>query len=256
MEAQAPPLYPSRTSRSISVPVRTKSERVIVAAGHELLFVSGGVRRINLRVRPDASIRVSAPAHVSEARVVRFVEEHSGWIDEQLRRVGERSSQRSIPWRTGSQVCVLGEELTLRLEESARPSARREGAELVICTPRPVLAGEELRGLCTPWLRGLLEEAARPLLAHHEKLMGVRHSNLRLRWMRTRWGSCNVRSAGVCLNLELALRPPECLESVVVHELCHLLEPSHNARFHELMDHYLPSWREGQEILRSQPPSR
>ncbi|WP_159438365.1 M48 family metallopeptidase [Olsenella urininfantis] len=238
------------------MPVGTKFERVIFAAGHELLFVSGGVRRVNLRVRRDASIRVSAPTHVSEAQVVRFVEEHATWLEEQLRHVREQSAQKTISWKPGHKICVLGEALALRLEQSPRPSVQREAAELVIRTPQPDPTPDNLRSLCTPWLKGLLTEASLPLLDRYGGLMGARHSSLRLRWMRTRWGSCNVRTAIVCLNLELALRPPECLESVVVHELCHLLEPSHSARFYELMDHYLPSWREGQEILRGQPPSR
>jgi predicted metal-dependent hydrolase len=87
------------------------------------------------------------------------------------------------------------------------------------------------------------------LARHWEPILGVAASSWRIRRMRTRWGSCNVRARRIWLNLALVDRPLECLEYVVVHELVHLHEPRHDARFHSWMDRHLPDWRERKALL-------
>lgn len=98
--------------------------------------------------------------------------------------------------------------------------------------------------------RVLVEAAVPMLLEVWEPIIGVRVKKLAFRNMKSRWGSCQPATGRVCINTRLALYPPRCLEYVVVHELVHMLEPSHNARFHELMDGFLPDWRERRRLLR------
>lgn len=98
--------------------------------------------------------------------------------------------------------------------------------------------------------RVLVEAAVPVLLEVWEPIIGVRVKKLAFRNMKSRWGSCQPATGRVCINTRLALYPPRCLEYVVVHELVHMLEPSHNARFHELMDGFLPDWRERRRLLR------
>ena len=98
--------------------------------------------------------------------------------------------------------------------------------------------------------RALVEAGVTSLLEIWEPVIGVRVKKLAFRNMKSRWGSCQPATGRVCINTRLALYPPRCLEYVVVHELVHMLEPSHNARFHELMDGFLPDWRERRALLR------
>lgn len=98
--------------------------------------------------------------------------------------------------------------------------------------------------------RTLVEAAVPLLLEKWEPVMGVRARKLAYRNMKSRWGSCQPATGRICINTRLALYPMECLEYVVVHELCHLLEPSHNARFHALMTEFLPGWKESERLLR------
>jgi predicted metal-dependent hydrolase len=88
-----------------------------------------------------------------------------------------------------------------------------------------------------------LEAVVPPLIAKWEPRMGVKVDAVSIRRMKTRWGSCSPHSRRIRLNIELAKKPPECLEYVVVHEMVHLLEPSHNHRFVALMDHFFKEWR-------------
>lgn len=82
-----------------------------------------------------------------------------------------------------------------------------------------------------------------PLIAKWEPIIGVKAGKIAYRNMTSRWGSCQPSTGRICINVRLALYPPECLEYVVVHELCHLLERGHGPRFHALMDAFLPDWK-------------
>jgi predicted metal-dependent hydrolase len=93
------------------------------------------------------------------------------------------------------------------------------------------------------WYRAYLKKEIPPLIKRWEKIIGVRVEEWGVKRMKTRWGSCNPRARRIWLNLELAKKPPRCLEYVVVHEMAHLLEGSHNRRFKELMSQFMPDWR-------------
>jgi predicted metal-dependent hydrolase len=108
---------------------------------------------------------------------------------------------------------------------------------------RPKTSTAQKQAIMDEWLREELKKALPPLIAKWEPVMGVQVKKFFVQKMKTRWGSCNYTKANVRFNSELAKKPIECLEYVVVHELVHLLEPSHNARFHRLMTQFLPHWK-------------
>lgn len=91
--------------------------------------------------------------------------------------------------------------------------------------------------------REVVQAFVPPLIAKWEPIMGVKAGKIAYRNMTSRWGSCQPSTGRICINVRLALYPPECLEYVVVHELCHLLERGHGSRFHALMDAFLPDWK-------------
>ncbi|MEI8094604.1 MAG: YgjP-like metallopeptidase domain-containing protein [Spirochaetales bacterium] len=103
--------------------------------------------------------------------------------------------------------------------------------------------------------RAQLKAAIPLLLATWEPRLGVKTAAWGVKRMRTRWGSCNPAAKRIWLALALATKPPECLEYVVVHELVHLLEPSHNARFKALMTQHLPDWSVRKAKLNAASPS-
>ena len=91
------------------------------------------------------------------------------------------------------------------------------------------------------------EKMVEPMMEKHAKEMGVKPSIVYYKPTISRWGQCNVKDRSICISAYVLLLPEWCVEHVVVHELCHLLEPSHNARFHALMDKYFPRWREARK---------
>lgn len=95
----------------------------------------------------------------------------------------------------------------------------------------------------TEWYRKQLKELIPHLIAKWELIMGVKVNEFGVKIMKTRWGTCNPRAKRIWINLELAKKSPTCLEYIVVHEMVHLLEKSHNERFKAYMDKFMPNWR-------------
>ena len=118
---------------------------------------------------------------------------------------------------------------------------------------RPGATEAKKQAVLEQWYREQLKEAASPLIAKWEPLMGVKATRLFVQRMKTKWGSCTPGFRSIRLNTELAKKPPECLEYIVVHELLHLLEPTHNHRFVALMDQFMPKWQHYRDMLNRLP---
>ena len=103
------------------------------------------------------------------------------------------------------------------------------------------------------WYRDQLREAVTPMIAQWQPKLGVEMGPLYIQRMKTRWGSCNTERKSIRLNTDLAKKPPECLEYILIHELAHLIEPTHSAKFVALMDQFLPSWPHRRDQLNDLP---
>ncbi|MDR1890220.1 MAG: M48 family metallopeptidase, partial [Zoogloeaceae bacterium] len=103
------------------------------------------------------------------------------------------------------------------------------------------------------WQRALLHQTIPPLIARWESRIGVKVSAYFLQRMKTRWGSCNPQRCHIRLNTELVKKPRDLLEYVIVHEMLHLLEPTHNERFITLLEQFYPGWREARAELNELP---
>ncbi len=138
------------------------------------------------------------------------------------------------------------------IELDAVPSVQLKHSQILLRV-RPGTSEEKKQAIVDHWYRQQLKQAIPPLIARWEPLMGVNVERFFVRRMKTRWGSCNPRAGSIRLNTELAKKPGECLEYVVVHEMAHLLEPTHNARFVALMDRFMPHWKQMREELNRWP---
>ena len=118
---------------------------------------------------------------------------------------------------------------------------------------RPGTTPSKRQEILEDWYRELVKQAAPPLIAKWELLLGVSSSRLFVQRMKTKWGSCSPGARNIRLNTDLAKKPRECLEYLVVHELIHLLEPTHNVRFIARMDQFMPKWRTHRQTLNRLP---
>ncbi|MDR2136470.1 MAG: M48 family metallopeptidase [Treponema sp.] len=182
-------------------------------------------------------IRVSAPPHTPRQLIQNFVVSKAAWIEK------HRARFRGNPSRPpDSGTCyVWGRRLELT-ERQGRPRiVVADGRVLMFVRPGDDDGRREK--ILDKWYRGICKEAADRVTRFWESRVGVTVQRIYYRKMKTHWGSCNYVKKTIRLNTELAKKAPECLEYVVLHELIHLLEPSHNQNFYRLMDRYLPSWK-------------
>jgi predicted metal-dependent hydrolase len=212
------------------------------------------IRTLRLSVHPpDGRVRLSAPAAIAQEAIHHFVRARLGWIRKHQQQIAARQPPPEDRYRDGEFHWFAGRRYALQIVEQPAPARVALGEGVLTLQVRPGGGPGRCRTLLDDWYRRHLKVAVPQLIAGYEPLLGVQVQCLGIRKMKTRWGSCNPRARRIWLNLELARQPPECLEYVVVHEMVHLLESHHNARFHALMDRYLPRWREHRETLNRLP---
>jgi predicted metal-dependent hydrolase len=212
------------------------------------------IRYLRLTVRaPLGDVRVSAPLRTSPRRIHEFVTSQADWIRRQRQRIRARTPPVVHTYVDGEVHHVRGIERRLQIvERSARGSVELHD-DIIRITVRPGSTSAERRQLLTRWYGTLLGESVPPLIAKWEPVLQVSVARFSFRDMKTRWGSCTPRSRRIRLSTDLARTSPECLEYVVVHEMVHILEASHNRRFVRLMDRFLPEWRLRRQDLNRRP---
>ncbi len=217
---------------------------LVTVGPYEVELTRKRIKRAYLRLDdPDGPVRVSTPMSMPLAEVRGFVESHQPWIESRRRILADAIPASPRRGHISADGTVLLWGAPRALEEVA-PKA----AALMAERPCPQQMRERAEKALARELRAQLDAVARPLLNRYAAQMAVAPSELRYRDMQTRWGTCNVKARRIWLALSLAHFPPECTELIVVHELCHLIEPGHGPRFYACMDRYLPDWR-GREAL-------
>ena len=148
----------------------------------------------------------------------------------------------------------MGKRLRLNVtERTGKHQVVQKGANRLQLYVNPGTTPENRQRLLNEWYREQLKARVPPLLAAWEKKIGVKASFWGVKKMKTKWGSCNIEARRIWLNLDLACKPPECLEYILVHELVHLLERNHNDRFRAFMDEFMPNWRLSRATLSRAP---
>jgi predicted metal-dependent hydrolase len=175
------------------------------------------------------------------------------WIKQQQAKLREQERETPREYVECESHHVWGKRYLLTVTESDEPPAIELKHSRMILRVRPETGGDKRRALVEAWYRERLKEAVPPLLARWQPLLGVQVERWFVQHMKTKWGSCNHRARTIRLNTELAKKPRECLEYIMVHELVHLLEPTHNARFIALMDRFMPRWQIHRQVLNRLP---
>lgn len=227
----------------------------ITVAGLKVEVVRKDIKNLHLGVYPPhGRVRVAAPLVVSDEAVRLAVIDKLGWIKRQRSRFQEQPRQSKREMVNGESHYYLGRRYRLRVQEHNGPArvAVRGVAKLDLFVRRG-MSSEQREAVLWRWYREQLRALIPPLLGKWRAALGVEVTGWGIKKMKTKWGSCNASAGRVWFNLELAKKPVQCLEYIMVHELAHLLERHHNERFLELMDTSLPQWRHYREMLNSSP---
>lgn len=202
------------------------------------------IRHVHLSVYPPAGrVRISAPEQMDLDTIRVFIISKLGWIRSQQRKMQMQARELPREYLQRESHFVWGKRYLLQLVEKDAPPLVALKHKSLVLQLRPGAGAGQCAELLESWYREQLKAAVPALIAKWEPLLGVKVARFYVQRMKTRWGSCNPLRQTIRLNTDLAKKPPEALEYVVVHEMTHLLEPTHNARFTGLLDIHLPGWR-------------
>lgn len=209
------------------------------------------MKSLRLRVCPQkGEVKVSAPHFVARGDIHAFVVKNLEWVRSQRAEVANREVVPVKLMQTGDTIPLLGQPFSLRVEKGVARASLKCLADNVLLMRLPQGAGlADQQQLVDNWYRDQLKLVIPPLLERYEPQMGVAVKQWGIKKMKTRWGSCNITARRIWLNLDLASKPAQCLEYVVVHELAHLLESGHTPRFWAIVDKTMPAWRAANLIL-------
>lgn len=220
------------------------------------------VKNLNLRVRADGTVTLSIPQRLPLARAQEFLERRGDWIAERVHRNIERRPSPDFAGELPDRIPLWGKLVPLGSVQ-VNPCQGAGGQS----APGQASVNQVAPGQAAPGQTAIVQAALDELyrtevlralpnvVERAEARIGVHATRWSVRTMKTRWGSCTPKTGAIRINARLAAYPAECLEFVVAHELVHLLEPSHNARFHALLDEFCPGNRHLAKLLKEAPNS-
>ena len=212
------------------------------------------IKNVHLSVYPPTGrVRISAPSRMSLDTVRVYAISKLDWIKRQQKKLSEQERETKRDYLDRESHYVWGERFLLEvIEQDAAPSVELTKSHMLLRV-RSGSTVEKKRAVVEGWYREQIKKAVPPLVEKWEQLLGVSVEQFFVQRMKTKWGSCNAAKSHIRLNTELAKKPPDCLEYIVVHEMVHLLEPTHNVRFVALMDKHIPQWQHYRDMLNRLP---
>lgn len=208
-------------------------------------IVKKKIKNMHLSVLPpDGRVRVSAPQTMSDDAVVMFVRTKLGWIRKQQAKFEAQPRQSEREYVSGETLYVWGRQYFLQVAYSYKGNALVLDGNKAILTVRKESTTKQREAFVNEWYRSLLKAEVEKYLPKWEKITGLYCSSWQSKYMTTRWGTCNTNTRKIWLNLQLAKKPIECLEYVILHELAHLKVKNHGVDFVAILDQYMPYWRE------------
>lgn len=211
------------------------------------------VKNVNLRIKADGTVTVSASTRVSERFIEDFLTSKADLILNALAKFERRAENAPKPMRyeNGEAVSVLGRNVALKVVSGAKNTAEFDG-ETIILTVKDTGSLELKKKTLDKWLESVCREAVDSLCAAVYPVFekhGVPYPQIKFRHMKSRWGSCQPKGSIITFNYALSHVPLPCIEYVVYHEFTHFLEPNHSAKFYAKLDSFLPDRKERKKLL-------
>lgn len=216
--------------------------------------VKKDIKNVHLSVYPPAGkVRISAPLRMNTETIRVFAASKLGWIREQQKKITEQERETPRDFVERESHFLWGKRYLLKVVEKDCPPQVELRHNKIVLQVRPDSSVSRRNELLDEWYRLRLREAVESLVAKWEPIIRVKVERVFIQRMKTKWGSCSRRAANIRFNTDLAKKPPECLEYLVVHEMAHIIEPTHSRRFIDLMDRLMPNWRFYRQLLNRLP---
>lgn len=212
------------------------------------------IKNVHLSVHPPTGrVRIAAPTDTDLDAIRVFAISKLDWIRTHQAKLNNQDRETPRDYIDRESHYVWGERLLLEVIEMDRPPTVVRDHRRLVLSVRPGAERSTKEAVLSGWYRELVKVEVPKLLATWEPVMGVKVKRFYVQKMKTKWGSCTPARQSIRLNTELATKPKQLLEYVVVHEMVHLLEPTHNQRFVAYMSSFMPNWSQLQRQLNSLP---
>lgn len=216
----------------------------------QIEIIKKDIKNMHLSVLPpDGKVRVSAPNNLSDESIIMFVKTKLGWIKKQQEKFELQPRQSEREYVSGETLYVWGHQYFLQVEYNQKKNSLVLVGNKAILSVRKESTAKQREKFVNEWYRSLLKTEVEKYLPKWEALTGLYCDGWQSKYMTTKWGTCNTSTRKIWLNLQLAKKPIECLEYVILHELAHLKVKNHGPDFVAILDLHMPYWRECKKML-------
>lgn len=222
----------------------------------DILVTRKAIKNVHLSVHPpEGRVTLAAPTNTRIEVARAYAISKLGWIRDQQAKLQSQPRETSREFVTRESHYLWGRRYLLSVEyQDAKPCVKVDHKRITL-TIRAGSTRDKREQVIQEWHRSLLHDVIPPIIEKWQAKLGVKVQAYFLQRMRTQWGSCNHRAGNIRLNTELVKKPRDLLEYVVVHEMAHLIEPTHNERFVAVLSKYYPGWQEARSELNQLPLS-
>ena len=218
-------------------------------AGINFDLIQKRIKNLHIRILPpDGRIKVSAPLYVSLDKILKFVSSKIDWIKSTQTKIQNQKFEPKKKFLDKEFHDFFGKKYLLNLEEGTKNLVIFDNQKIILKIKNPSTIKKRQK-ILDDFYRHELKKLIPSYIKKWEEKMNLSVKEFGIKKMKTRWGTCNIRDKRIWINLELAKKPLECLEYIVVHEMVHLLEKNHSKKFYAYMDRFLPDWKEYKKIL-------
>lgn len=226
----------------------------ITVSGIEVLIERKDIKNLHLAVYPPyGMVRVAVPEHITDDNVRLAVISKLNWIKKQKSNFKEQPRQSKREMLSGETHYFFGKRYRLEIIKESPKNKLEISNNKIFLYLKNELNQEKKELLINKWYREELKKHLTILIEKWEAIIGIKVNSWGIRKMKTKWGSCNIEKKHILINSELAKKPFECIEYIVVHEMVHFLERHHNDNFKFYMDKFFHNWKISRDLLNNSP---
>ncbi|SFV56328.1 Putative predicted metal-dependent hydrolase [hydrothermal vent metagenome] len=211
-------------------------------------IIKKDVKHFNLKVKPNGEVILTAPTNSNKRDIEYILKKRANWIDRQIAFFDEHREIYIKEYVSGENFCYLGRNYRLKVIESQDEEVKLQKYYLQIFV-KDRADYTKKQQLIKEWYLQKAKIHFQKAIAKYKPIVKKEITTIRIKEMRTRWGSCNPAKGYINLNLKLIEKPTECIEYVVFHELAHLIHPNHSVKFYNYLSLYMPDWKRRKERL-------
>jgi len=213
-------------------------------------IIRKNIKNITLKVKPTCEVILSVPLQTKDEYIEYILNKRKEWIREKIEFYKENYKPQTKEFVSGENFKYLGKNYRLKIIQSSDEGVKlQRGYIQIFVKDKNNL--ERKKKLLNKWYFQKAEIYFKKTIAKYSNIVNIEIQNVRIRQMKTRWGSCNSFKRYINLNIELIKKPPFAIEYVVFHELSHLIHPNHSKKFYNYLSTYMPDWKKRKEKLES-----